>query len=157
MHAVKRIELPGCSDTVSSRRVYILECALKYTSPWASFLSKMKLLTLPSSALDTIANMTQTINTTKNSTTLKSTKQARQKLGSQQQPYPSSPDSPGYGSPSAGFRRILPDAVDLSWIHLKATNVCRFPNSNPNTHKPEDRKREGLLRYAFIGIPVLGQ
>ena len=67
------------------------------------------------------------------------------------------PDSPGYGSPSAGFRRIPPDAVDLSCIHLKATDVCRCPNSNPDTCKREDRKREGLLRYAYIGIPVLSQ
>ena len=67
------------------------------------------------------------------------------------------PDSPGYGSPSAGFRRIPPDAVDLSCIHLKANDVCRYPNSNPNTRKREDRKREGLLRYTYIRILVVGQ
>ena len=66
-------------------------------------------------------------------------------------------DSPDYGSPSAGFRRIPPDAVELLCIHLKATDVCRYPNSKPNTRKREDHKREGLLRRTYIGIPVLGQ
>ena len=44
-----------------------------------------------------------------------------------------------------------PDSVGRSRPFVRTIDVCRYPNSNPNT-----RKREGLLRYTYISILVIG-